>query len=214
MSPKPVVFLGPSLRRDRAATLLDADYRPPIKRGDLADLIPNPPQFIGIVDGEFFQSLSVSTKEILPLLDCGVTILGASSMGALRAVETCRYGMIGVGQIFRMYLQGEIDGDDEVAVTYSPETYQTLSEPLVNYRIALAAACDEGIVTPLLSSRLIRRLKRIYFPDRTERRFWHEAGQVLPGPACELLQEYFRRAKPDAKAEDAAELLTAIGSRI
>ena len=31
----PIVFLGPSLERARASCILQADYRPPVKRGDL-----------------------------------------------------------------------------------------------------------------------------------------------------------------------------------
>ena len=62
----PLVDLGPSLPVARAETLLAADYRPPVKRGDL------PTSYDGtivMIDGELSQSLSASPKEILCLLD-------------------------------------------------------------------------------------------------------------------------------------------------
>ena len=53
-----------------------------------------------IVDGEFGQSLSVWHKEILHALHRGIRVVGASSMGALRAAELDRFGMEGVGEIY------------------------------------------------------------------------------------------------------------------
>ena len=214
MPPDAVVYLGPSLPRDAAARLLQAEYRPPIRRGDLAQLLPHPPRFVGIVDGEFYQSLAVSPKEILPLLDAGVTVLGAASMGALRAAETWRYGMIGIGRIFGLYRAGEIEGDDEVAVTYCPETYRASSEPLVNFRLALADARHSGLITAAQSSRFIRRLKRIYFPGRTVARFWKEAESVLSAEECNRLRQFFVAEVPDAKAADARALLLDVSYRL
>jgi hypothetical protein len=179
----------------------------------LARLLPRPPQFVGIVDGEFYQNLAVSPKEILPLIDAGVTVLGASSMGALRAAETWRHGMIGVGRIFRLFRGGAIDGDDEVAVTYDPVTYRTVSEPLANFRLALADARQAGLITSPQSTIIIRRLKRLYFPERTVARYWMEAERALP--ACNLLalRQFFRIEAPNAKAADAAALLLEIARR-
>jgi len=211
--PDAVVYLGPSLPLDAARRILQADYRPPIRRRDLARLFPHPPRFVGIVDGEFYQSLAVSPKEIIPLLDAGVIVLGAASMGALRAAETWRYGMIGVGRIFRLYRAGSIDGDDEVAVTYCPETYRTFCEPLVNFRLALGDARRSGIVTATLTSRLIRRLKSLYFPERTLARFWKEAGCELAPEGLRLLRQFFLTEAPDAKRADAAALLRDIAGR-
>ena len=81
------IFTGPSLHPEKARQLLNAAILPPIKRGDLAQLSRAKLEIVGILDGEFYQSLAVSPKEILPLLESGVTVYGASSMGALRAVE-------------------------------------------------------------------------------------------------------------------------------
>jgi len=94
-----VVYLGPTLSRVAAEKVLTAEYLPPIRRGDLARLREEV-RFVGIVDGEFYQSLAVSPKELLPLLKRGVKVFGASSMGALRAAETYTLGTVGIGRVF------------------------------------------------------------------------------------------------------------------
>jgi hypothetical protein len=198
----PVIYLGPSLSRREAVSTLgveyDIEFRPPICRGDLAKLPPDV-ESVGIIDGEFFQSLAVSTKEILPLLRRGIRMFGAASMGALRACETCRFGMVGVGEIFRMYCDGTIDGDDEVAVTYEPVTFRCLSDPLVNIRRALELAEEAGVIDRGETHRLLMRMKATYFPDRSFR-----ALEMLSPLVGEFLRAH---GTPDLKADDARGLL-------
>ena len=193
-----VVFLGPSLAREDAERILDADYLPPICRGDL-ERLPEHVRFVGIVDGEFYQNLSVSPKEVLKLLCRGVTVCGASSMGALRAVETWTLGMIGVGQIFTMYRDGVLDADDEVALIYEPETYRKLSEPLVNIRAALDMAATASVIDEQGKNDLLLKMKSLYFPERS-----HRALQAM----SPRLRDYFRTVPlPDLKRDDALQLL-------
>ncbi len=55
-----VVFLGPSLPVSEARRVLDATYLPPVQQGDILSAITrHEPDVIGVVDGEFFQTLSV-----------------------------------------------------------------------------------------------------------------------------------------------------------
>jgi hypothetical protein len=194
--PKPVIYLGPSLPPHLAKTILDACYLPPIKRGDLAKL-PADVTLVGIIDGEFYQSLAVSPKEILSLLEHGVVVLGASSIGALRAAELHPYGMIGVGKIFRMYRDGIIDADDEVAQTYVPQTFVPCSEPLINIRYALELAVKKGIVRKSMADGVIQQLQDVYFPYRSYR---------LVSQLCPELRD-FLRSPPSLKAKDARLLL-------
>jgi len=70
----------------------------------------------------------VAHKEILDVLKKGVTVVGGSSMGALRAAELDAFGMVGAGRIYECYRSGRIEADDEVAVTYNPVTGEQLSE--------------------------------------------------------------------------------------
>jgi len=196
-----VVFLGPSLAREEAEQILDADYLPPICKGDLAKL-PEHVRFVGIVDGEFYQSLSVSPKEILKLLRRGVTVAGASSMGALRAAETWKLGTVGVGRIFGMFRDGILDADDEVALTYERDTYRNLSTPLVNLRAALDVAAAAGVIGEQEKNTLLSKMKSLYFPERS-----HQALHAL-SPA---LRDYFKTAPlPDVKRDDALQLLHTI----
>jgi TfuA protein len=196
-----VIYLGPTLSQTTAASILEAEYLPPICRGDLARL-SDEVRFVGIVDGEFYQRLAVSPKELLPLLRRGVRVFGASSMGALRAAETYKFGTIGIGKIFAMFRDGVLDGDDEVALLYDPETYQKLSEPLVNLRSALDMATESKIIDEVERVRLVLQMKSCYFPDRS-----HKALQRL----CPALATYFRDAiLPDVKRDDALQLLVAI----
>jgi TfuA protein len=196
-----VVYLGPSLGRLEAFSILKADYKPPICRGDLAKL-PEETKIVGIVDGEFYQNLAVSSKEIVAILDRGIKVFGAASMGALRAAETYTFGTIGIGEIFAMFRDGVLNGDDEVALVYDPESYRQLSEPLVNIRRALKMALASEIIDEEEMNRLISHMKSCYFPDRS-----YTALQSL----CPELLDFFRGSPlPDLKRSDARQMLIAI----
>jgi TfuA protein len=196
-----VIYLGPSLSRLEASSILEADYQPPICRGDLAKL-PETTKIVGIIDGEFYQNLAVSSKEILAILDRGIKVFGAASMGALRAVETSMFGTIGIGEIFTMFRDGALDGDDEVALVYEPQSYRQLSEPLVNIRCALTMAVAGGAIDKEEMNRLISQMKSCYFPDRS-----FAALQSL----CPALVDFFRDSSlPDLKRDDARQMLIAI----
>ena len=205
---RPIVFLGPSLPVSEARQELpDAVFLPPVKRGSLYGLLPDLPSAIGIVDGEFYQSFAISTQEILVFLERGVPVFGSSSMGALRAVELDPHGMIGVGTVYRMFRSGALDADDEVAMTFCPDTLRPLSEPMVNFRVALAAARRAGLLTAGQSRQLCRCLKAAYFPERTMSRFFAELARVIPQERLPALREWWREAAPNAKADDARRLL-------
>jgi hypothetical protein len=196
-----VIYLGPSMSRSEANSILQADYLPPVCRGDLAKLREEV-RTVGIIDGEFFQSLAVSPKEILALLEKGIKVFGAASIGALRAVETQKFGTIGVGEIFCMFRDGIIDGDDEVALVYDAQSYRHLSEPLVNIRRALAVALEEKVIDDAEMERLIAQMKSRYFPDRS-----YKCVQSL----CPRLVSFFEgKIMPDVKYDDARLLLLAI----
>jgi hypothetical protein len=198
--PNIAIFLGPSLDLATARSILDAAYLPPIKRGDLAELGPEV-QTVGIVDGEFFQTLAVSPKEVLPLLDRGVKVYGSSSMGALRAVETHSFGMIGVGAIFEGFRDGVVEADDEVALTYDPVTYRPCSEPLINIRFALRDAVQERMIAQTKADEIIETLKQVYFPLRSCQ---------LVFQLCPELKEFIWERRRDQKRDDALLLLRMI----
>jgi hypothetical protein len=203
------VFIGPTLHPEQAASLLDATYLPPIKRGDLA-LLPESTQIVGIVDGEFYQNFSVSTKEILVLLERGISVYGASSIGALRAVELERYGMIGVGSVFRLFRAGYLDRDDEVALSYAPDTFDAVSEPLVNTRYALRAAVRIGILRATEAGIIISNLKCLYFPDRTRTILLKIAHELIGAKRTSALRDFLATNNLDLKRLDAMRMLACL----
>ena len=198
-----VVYLGPSLALATARSLLEATYLPPIKRGDLA-LLPGEVRTVGIIDGVFHQSLAVSPKEIVELLDRGVCIYGASSIGALRAAETHIYGMVGIGRIFEMYRDREIDADDEVALAYDPESGRAVSEPLVNIRMTLEAAIARNIICREEGAAILASLQQVYYPLRTYQLVVSMAPALVP-----LLES----CRVDQKGDDAIRLLQTMAGK-
>jgi hypothetical protein len=147
--------------------------------------------------------------EVLRALQSGATILGASSLGALRAVELEPFGMIGVGRIFRMYRTRRLTADDEVALVFSPDDYRPLSEPLVNMRFALAAARTAGIIDERLRRELLRRARATYFPQRSWPRLWSDAADILPAGVGARLAAFVQAGDFNLKRADAVRLLVA-----
>src|SRR5262245_27471054 len=116
------VFLGPTLsigytRRFARAGL---HFQPPAQRGDITLAAKAGVQVVGLIDGRFGSVPSVLHKEILWAISRGCRVLGASSLGALRAAELSRYGMVGIGRIYEEYASGRIWADDEVALVHGP----------------------------------------------------------------------------------------------
>jgi TfuA protein len=163
-----IVFLGPSCDLTTARAILPgAEFRPPAARGDIARAAADGAAVIVLIDGVFLQDCAVGHREVLGVLKSGVTVIGASSMGALRAAELDGLGMVGVGEVYRRYRAGEIESDDEVALVYDPESGYALSEPLVNIRATLEGAVSDGVLAPADAAAVLGAAQALYFPDRT-----------------------------------------------
>jgi hypothetical protein len=184
--PGAVVFLGPSLDRTSAGAILGAEYRPPVKRDDILRAIRDDAEIIGIIDGVFFQDCAVGHREILAALRKGIPVIGASSMGALRAAELDVHGMVGIGEVYRMYRSGELVSDDEVALIYDPESFLPLSEPLVNIRHNVRRAVERRIISRETGQALVSVTQQIYFPQRTYRRICSAASEQRAAPPEEI----------------------------
>jgi hypothetical protein len=206
-----VVFLGPSLPVAEARDVLDAVYLPPVKQGDLVSAITRyAPTVIGLVDGEFGQTLSVWHKEILYALHRGIHVFGASSMGALRAAETDCYGTVGVGEVYRQFADGTLTDDDEVALAHGTADvgYRALSEPLVNVRATLAAAVAASVIDAALAERMVAREKAVFFPERSYPHLFRCAMDADEDPvALGRLRDFLRTSRVDLKRADALALL-------
>jgi hypothetical protein len=206
-----VVFTGLSV--DAAtASAFGVRVLPPVRRGDIDTLLTGEerPARIGVVDGSFLQGLMISPKEVLRALDAGVEVAGSSSIGALRAAELDGYGMRGVGRVYEMYRSGEVDGDDEVAVTFDPESHRVMCEPMVGIRVALAAAVQHGALEEGLARTATRIAKDLYFPDRSYARLLHELAAAVPGADLATLRHFLDHEAPDVKRADAIALLESL----
>ncbi|MGW4984038.1 TfuA-like protein [Streptomyces mirabilis] len=163
------VYVGPTLPRDEPL-LSDPSVRllPAIRHGDLFDDAIADTDTVVIIDGLYHQTAALRHKEILATLARGVHVLGAASIGALRAAELHRFGMRGVGAIFRRYLSGELTADDEVAVGQDPDDDQhALTWPLVNLRYILDLATQDGVVSAATATMLLDEFRTLYYPQRT-----------------------------------------------
>lgn len=202
-----VIFTGLSLSFDDAEKILDAEYLPPVKRGDIDNLLDNRDdiEIIGIIDGVFHQSPAVSHKEILRALKMGITVVGGSSMGALRACELYPYGMIGVGSIFEDYKNGVIESDDDVAVALNPETLEQMSESLINMRYNFTDAVNKGIINEEELDDLLKVAKETYYPKRSFNYVIKKSS--LNDEKITALINYVDDNKYDIKTQDAQKVI-------
>lgn len=164
-----IVTLGPSLPLDRAAAILpDAEFRPPIAAGDAPTWDLAGDDILVIIDGHFLQSRAVRHKELLELLDKGVIVIGASSMGALRAAELHQFGMVGIGSVFKDFASATIEGDDEVALVHSTREYRyaALGWTMVDLRDALDQALTAGAVDENAARIILSTAKALPFTRR------------------------------------------------
>ncbi|SON56082.1 hypothetical protein HDIA_2541 [Hartmannibacter diazotrophicus] len=205
------VFVGPScpdastLGLDPAISLL-----PPAAQGDLAQVFLEGANVIGLIDGTFEANAAVWHKEILFALAGGAKVFGASSMGALRAAECHRFGMIGVGAVYRGYASGETVDDDAVAIVHAPGEvgFIPLSEPLVNISATLDAWLSAGDIMADEHLRLTCLARALFFKERTFQGLLGAAG-LTDERRCALLL-LSRTIKVDQKRLDAVELMRRI----
>jgi hypothetical protein len=205
------VFLGPTLPVDEARRILpDADFLPPAAQGSVLRALARRPRALGIIDGTFESEPSVWHKEILFALASGVRVFGSSSMGALRAAETCAFGTEGVGQIFAWYRDGVLNDDDDVAVAHGTATdaFRPLSVAQVNVQWGLAAARDRGLLAADAAEALVARSKARFYPDRCWPAVLDDARALgLEARVVEQLTAFLVGEAPDLKATDARALL-------
>jgi hypothetical protein len=205
--PIAVVTLGPSLPAAEARRLFPAaQVRPPVAGGEVLGWGLRSGDTLLVIDGLFLQSRAVRHKELLFLLESGVTVLGASSMGALRAAELHEYGMRGIGRVFRAYRDQDITGDDEVALLHSDAEsgYRVLGWAMVDLRDAVADARAKGILSQADAETVVEAAAALPFTAR-------HAASILAaarerGACPESLDRFKTKCSPGAgwvKSRDA-----------
>lgn len=204
------VFVGPTISIGEASGLLDATFLPPAAQGDVASLLRRQPRIIGIIDGYFESVPSIWHKEILLALSQGVHVVGAASLGALRAVELERFGMVGVGEIFRWYRDEDIEADDEVAIRHASQEhdYRGMSEALVNMRQTFRLAQERAIVSQSTAKTLLEIAKRLHYTERLYQSVLEQgAAAGLPEEEIAALRAFLKDHRVDQKKLDAIAML-------
>lgn len=206
---QPVVFLGPSLALDVARTVLDADYQPPCRMGDVLAAVQRRPSMIVIIDGLFEQTPAVWHKEILFALAQGIPVIGGGSMGALRAAELHAFGMTGVGRIFHDYASGVLEDDDEVAVGHglAEAGFTCQTDAMVNLRHGLALAVQAGALAAELAARLATLVKALHYSERSWQRIYELGEQDGAAAAMPALRNFIAGTSPNLKRDDALDVL-------
>ncbi|WP_340819180.1 TfuA-related McrA-glycine thioamidation protein [Methanolobus sp. WCC4] len=209
---KVLVFAGSSINHEDASEILDATYWPPISRGDLDRAMEQGYNTIGIIDGIFFSRAAVAHKEVIRAMKEGATIVGGCSMGALRASELDVHGMIGVGKVYEWYRDGIIEDDDEVAVATNPDTFESVSSPMVNIRETLKAAHEAGIISEDEYTGITRLAKKTHYSERSYfgiTKTAYREGIISEDKSKELLT-FCTENERDVKREDAILVLKKI----
>jgi hypothetical protein len=209
---KPIIFLGPSLAHEKARKILDAEYKPPAKKGDFLKFATqtNVLTVIGLVDGYFLQDYPPSPIEVYQLImRKNTVVIGSASLGALRAVELEKFGMIGVGKIFQLYKRGTINADDEVAVTFTQEAQSLQSEAMIDIRFNLFMAERKGIIDKITKKTVARVAKSVYFPYRNYGDILDKTKDMHPEleDNLESFRAYIDRNRQSLKEKDAIRLV-------
>jgi len=200
---KTIVFSGPSIAEAEVHQLAACTHAPPIKRGDLA--AADEYDLFVILDGEFGQNMSVSPKEILPVLERGKTVIGAASMGALRASELDRCGMIGVGWVYNHFRSCAVRRDADVALVYSPFDYKPMTVPIVDLEYWMEQTAAAGLTRSRERALLLKTARNIFFAERTLDRLMGTLRRAVGGDTLDSLLAFSGGTIPNVKSIDAAE---------
>jgi hypothetical protein len=173
-----VVFTGPSLTRaEAAARLPGARVEPPIARGDIFRLAAEGCSTFLIIDGLFAHRLAVAPGELVDALAAGARVIGAASLGAIRASECRPAGMVGCGAVYRWYCLGVLRDDDEVAVATDPDQgHAAVSVALIDVRYALLTALRARLLDLGRAGALLAAARGTHFAQRNWREIFAAAG--------------------------------------
>lgn len=171
-----VVFAGPSIHGLDCAPFSAVTLKPPAAAGDVLAAVSSGARVIGLIDGLYADCAAVWHKELLYALSRGITVIGAASMGALRAVECEMFGMHGLGQVFEQYRIGSRVSDADVALSHGPAEldFCPLTVSLVDAEATIDGLRDTFDQTQC--NRLIDAARSVHFSRRTWKAVATRAG--------------------------------------
>lgn len=205
-----VVFSGPTIApREVVERSKGASCRGPAACGDVLRAHRDGATSIVLIDGYFEHTRSVWHKEVLWALARGIRVYGASSLGALRAVELAPFGMVGVGRVFEWFRAGALEDDDEVALVHesSERDYRAVSDALVNIRATLARAVDAGLLRTSDEHALVQSQRRLFYPSRSLESAIAAGREMGLGVDWPAFTRWLERGRVDQKRLDAIEVL-------
>jgi hypothetical protein len=112
-------------------------------------------------------------------------------------------GMVGIGEIYRMYKSGELIADDEVALVFDPLSGMSLSEPLINIRFTLKHAKETGIIDTAEHDALLSSARSLFYPKRTYRAIVSGTGDAVDAKTRERFLSWVDTNSCDQKRSDA-----------
>jgi hypothetical protein len=209
MATEKLIFVGPSFSGLQKETPPTVSLKPPCKQGDIYLASLQKPSVIAIVDGYFDGVPSVWHKEILWALSQGVHVLGAASMGALRAAETDGFGMKGIGAVYEGFRDGVLEDDDEVALLHGPRemNFVPLSLAMVNVRATMAKAVEYDRISDAAANQVLQAAKSQFYKTRTWKTLLEQIELDLDGLTSTIdLADWLSENEVDQKKHDAEAL--------
>lgn len=208
MRPK-LVFCGPTLPSADRPDEQGLIFLPPALQGSFLDAVRlYDPQAILLIDGGFQSAPAVRHKEILWAVGRGIAVLGAASMGALRASELAPH-MQGYGLIYRWYRRYPLTPDDAVAVLHGPAevNFAPATDSLVDLRMTFRNALRQGAITAATHGALDDTARRLNFRDRS---LAHIVLEALPERARDAARTALATSMIQQKRRDALVALAAL----
>ena len=212
MSPRTLVFSGPTLSglADFRNSVADRFvFHSPVRCGNLLEAQREGYKKAVIIDGFFEAVPAVWHKEILEFMDKGGIVIGCSSMGALRAIELERYGMLGFGNIVEDFRAGKLLDDDEVTIAHlgQAQDFVPLSDAMVNIRYTIQDAVQNNALGQEDAEKILNAAKLTFYKKRILKLLAREV--LKEGPGLDRFQEYLASSGIiDQKRNDALALLT------
>lgn len=208
-----VVFAGGSISRDDVAHDDDIVWVGPAEQGDMLAAVLDGFENILIIDGYFYTRFPCTTLEVMVALERGCNVFGASSIGALRAVELEPFGMVGMGYVYEHLRRQAVKAYHVVAQTYD-EMDRSLTVPLIQVFYFLECAHTAGVVTAELLRRLRELAEGVHFTSLSFDGLFLRAlaRDDLDAEGVEKLREYYASEgaqRFDIKKQDARALLGA-----
>ena len=110
-----------------------------------------------------------------------------------------------MGRIYKWYRDRVVESDEEVAVTFHPETLEPLLVPLVNKRTKLGQAVENGVFNPALGYALFGIARSMYYPGRTYASMVKNSASqgLIPENEQDTIIDYLIHNEVDVKREDA-----------